>query len=482
MEHDLERERLRTMREEAMALAARTSNNEELGSAANRGRQLIDAALTGDVALVRSLLANNNEDEAGAKGRGEDESGECFVNARDDESASALHWAAAYNEAEIVALLLAHRNIEVNARNKRRNTPLHTAVLGGAHRSLQRLLADERVDVDAFNMWHETPLVLAAQSGDRAAALALLLAGADPAHQDQWGDSAANVADSHGQPELAKMLREFDLAKARQEAQAQQQQQPESTAPTPAATATATVTASVRPQALSKLMEAPLNDEQFMQWLRRPELDINGADMYRWCAVHKLASWNKAACLEALLRDQRLSDPMLRGQDGDTPLHIALQMGASRAADVLLSDERVQRTAVEAVNDAGHTCLHVAVATQQRDVVQRLLAMRASPKVPCRAGRTPYHLAHERHTSDPEIVALLEAELSDDERARLQAEVQQQLQEEREREERAAAAAAQRRAKRFNANTKFAALANALGATNPTPPPPPPPPSTPGSE
>lgn len=58
-----------------------------------------------------------------------------LVNEVDNETMTALHWAAAYNEPAIIRLLLADNRVQVNPRNKRQGTPLHQACGFNAERS-----------------------------------------------------------------------------------------------------------------------------------------------------------------------------------------------------------------------------------------------------------------------------------------------------------------------------------------------------------
>ena len=53
------------------------------------------------------------------------------VNAKDEETMTALHWAAAYDETKVVEALLGNPRVEPNSQNKRKNTPLHQAAMYG---------------------------------------------------------------------------------------------------------------------------------------------------------------------------------------------------------------------------------------------------------------------------------------------------------------------------------------------------------------
>ena len=93
------------------------------------------------------------------------------MNALDEETMSALHWACAYGEvriisscsrvqirikqAEIVKIFLADPRVDILIKNKRGGTPLHQASLSGTHDVMRILLSDPRIKaaVDDTNTW-----------------------------------------------------------------------------------------------------------------------------------------------------------------------------------------------------------------------------------------------------------------------------------------------------------------------------------------
>lgn len=307
-------------------------------------------------------------------------------NGCDEESMTALHWAAAYNEVEVLRTLLRDERVQPNVRNKRLHTPLHQAVMNGAEAAVQALLEDERVDKNAQNEWGESALVLAASAGEAGVAVALMATGVDRELEDKWGQTAEDVARAHGEEGLALLIREGHTERRLQH--------------TPSPTGAPTLNSrSVR--VLSKLMEVPLSDTQFAGWLQCDDIDVNGRDMFKWTALHKLASWNKYACLMQLLADPRLEQASPAGHGGNTPLHTALEMAAERCALLLLDDKRVQQD-VDKMNDDGRTALHFAVLFNNIAAVERLLAIGASPYVTSRCdGKNPWQIAHEHDALKP---------------------------------------------------------------------------------
>ena len=123
------------------------------------GRRLVDAARGRDASEVRELL------DAGAD-----------VNARQPDGATALHWAAHWDDAELASLLL-HAGADVDADGAYGVTPLSLAA-ANASASLVELLLDAGADPNAARDSGETPLMRAAATGSVAGVRALLAAGA----------------------------------------------------------------------------------------------------------------------------------------------------------------------------------------------------------------------------------------------------------------------------------------------------------------
>ena len=132
-----------------------------------------DAARSGDLAAMRSLLA-----------AGED------ANAAHGDGMSALHWAAERGDAEM-ARTLVHAGAAVDAATRIGHyTPLHVAAAGG-HGDAVAVLLEARADaMAATGTGGATPLHLAGASGDLAALTALLDYGADVnAREKAWGQT-----------------------------------------------------------------------------------------------------------------------------------------------------------------------------------------------------------------------------------------------------------------------------------------------------
>ena len=142
-------------------------------SAAPTATPVADAARSGDLAALRSLLA-----------QGED------ANAAHGDGMSALHWAAERGDAGMTEALV-HAGATVEAVTRiGQYTPLHVATTAGQASVVELLLEFGADAMAATSTSGVTPLHLAAASGSVAAISALLDHGADvDAREEGWGQT-----------------------------------------------------------------------------------------------------------------------------------------------------------------------------------------------------------------------------------------------------------------------------------------------------
>jgi len=152
-----------------------------------------DAAMRGDVAAVRALIADGAD-----------------VNAAQGDGMTALHWAASNRDPGLARTLL-EAGAEVGAGTRIGHyTPLHVAAQAGAGDVVEILLgagADPELPITAGG--GARPLHLAAASGDVRAVAALVAAGADvDATEGSWGQTPLIFAAAKGRTAVVRTLLE----------------------------------------------------------------------------------------------------------------------------------------------------------------------------------------------------------------------------------------------------------------------------------
>ncbi|KAK9812455.1 hypothetical protein WJX73_001064 [Symbiochloris irregularis] len=117
---------------------------------------------------------------------------------------TALHWAAANNEYQMLGMLL-ERNAEVMCRSYSGATPLHVAA-GQGHTASIRTLLKASADPDAVDRQGSTPLHEAVHGGHIRAVSLLLRQNADPACTDCSKDTPMHVASRRGHLDVVEEL------------------------------------------------------------------------------------------------------------------------------------------------------------------------------------------------------------------------------------------------------------------------------------
>ena len=142
---------------------------------------IADAAMRGDVATVRTLIARRAD-----------------VNAPQGDGMTALHWAADHGDSAMAAeLLRAKANVASRTRIGA-YTPLHIAARTGSPAVVRALLAAGS-DVKATTTSGATALHFAAAAGNPDVVKALLSKGADPnARESSWGQTPLDFAAEYG--------------------------------------------------------------------------------------------------------------------------------------------------------------------------------------------------------------------------------------------------------------------------------------------
>lgn len=152
--------------------------------------RLIDAAIAGDCASVRSAVTTAN------------------VNATDENGWTSLHIAVHSENREMVLLLLSQQDINVNATNKWHSTPLIIAAGGGNLDIVEILLRHPGILVDfQAEYYGRTALMESAVRGHAHIARCLVRYGADVNVSDKTGRSNALIeAIKNRHPDIAIFL------------------------------------------------------------------------------------------------------------------------------------------------------------------------------------------------------------------------------------------------------------------------------------
>ena len=168
---------------------ARATTTRVANTRTNLGTTMVEAAERGDVATVKSLLAQG-ADATVARGDG----------------MTALHWAADRGDAMMAtALLRAGAKLDAKT-NVGGYTPLHVASKSGSAAVVKALL-DGGADVATITGTGATALHLAAASGSAAAVDALLKHKANPnAPETAWGQTPLMFAAENNRADVIRVL------------------------------------------------------------------------------------------------------------------------------------------------------------------------------------------------------------------------------------------------------------------------------------
>ncbi len=150
---------------------------------------IADAAMRGDVATVRSLIARKLD-----------------VNAPQGDGMTALHWAADRGDSALAAELLRAKAIVTLRTRIGAYTPLHIAARTGNPAVVRALLA-AGADVKATTTSGATALHFAAAAGNPDVVKALLAKGADPnAKESNWGQTPLVFAAEYNRAAAIQVL------------------------------------------------------------------------------------------------------------------------------------------------------------------------------------------------------------------------------------------------------------------------------------
>jgi ankyrin repeat protein len=323
--------------------------------------RLADAVQRRDQAAIRALL-NQRID----------------VNIAQPDGATALAWAAHWNDLETADLLI-RAGANPNRANDLAVTPLMLAALNGSAAMVEKLLA-AGANAKAVRASGETALILAARAGSPAAVKTLVAHGADVNGRTKTGDTALMFAAAENHPEVMNVLVEVG----------------------------ADVNARAEFRKVERArMAAPIDLEKVKERLLQKNQAIAVADIPKdgdtdpprpeggfTPLLHAAMAGNLEGVRLLLTAGVNVNEP---APDGTTPLIIAINKHHEDVALFLL-DQRADPN----LGEAGYTALHAAAATGQIPVAKALLAHGADPN----GGVTmPLRLSAAFIPYNPELVA-----------------------------------------------------------------------------
>ncbi len=332
---------------------------------------LADAAERRDQRAVRMLLAES-----------------AAVDARQPDGATALHWAAHWNDVDTARLLIA-AGADVNAANDLGVTPLALAALN-AGAELGAALLRAGADPDAARPGGETVLMTAARTGNPDLVRSLLAAGADVRGTPHFkAQTPLMWAASEGHADVARVL----------------------------LTAGADVRARSVHGTTALLLAARSGDVETARVLLDAGADVNAAEPYLPIDARVDVEESQTSGRTPLL----VASASLAATSG-WEYRLDVEPSSHEALALLL----LERGADPDVPDSiGRTALHAAVETGRADLVRALLARGADPNARLTrpplvykgdyisygayVGATPLWLAAAARVPDPDLLRALAA-------------------------------------------------------------------------
>ncbi len=370
----------------------------------------MDAAACGDLDHVRELLSSPELTSE-------------IINKTDKDGKSAFHYACLNDDAKLLRVLLADPRVNVFQTSKNGDTGLHMASLYSSLESISLLHADGRIDINAQNKFGETPLHLCAGSGDKGAsktANLLLNFGAKLTVTDKWNRGPKDVShDNAENPIVATFMAYLDDRTRCSQAEhdhvmaisvAYKTKETDDSSVTKKMSifglgdlkqvqlkkTTTVLKTMFRAQEgltlsdkekttepsimkdflsmdtrtpLSKLIDFPGDLQDIHRQLAKHDsVNPAGADAFGLTALHKFASWNKVAYLEALLPHLNVSDLNAVDPEGKTALHYAVEMASVGAVKCLVA----AGANVDAMDGKGRTVGMILDQAAASGVIDRL--------------------------------------------------------------------------------------------------------------
>lgn len=295
------------------------------------------AARKNDLTKAKELLA------AGAK-----------VNARNDGGMTPMHYASDLKSDSMLQLLIAN-NARVNANSDKGRSPLHSAARLGRTSNI-KLLLRSGAKINAGDDNGITPLHMAAYFGHKKALKELLKKEAD-----------VNALDIKGNTPLYYIVNNIDLAYALLEKGANPN-----------------IENKVGESPLHKAVKAGLLDNARMLIEAGSQFKCNMFEDGKTSPMHIAAELEDPSMLQLLIECRATTDST--DEDGETPLHIAVENGNAQHVFNLANALDAN---IDAQDPYGETALHKAVDLGNLDMITILINAGADWNIEDAYGFTP---------------------------------------------------------------------------------------------
>ncbi|KAL8882048.1 MAG: hypothetical protein Q9198_000878 [Flavoplaca austrocitrina] len=313
---------------------------------------------------------------------------------------------------ELCVQLLLKTGADTTLKNLDSMTPLQWAA-GNGHENIVQLLFNQGASLDTADKNGWTPLHRAAYNGHTNVVRYLLDSGADTEVLDSATWTALHRASSSGQVDVVRLLIERHASIHPLDREGM----------TPMLHAAWVGHSDVINLHLEQ--EADINAKDYCGWtamhnaawnghteaikfLLQPSANIHAQNRYGATALHN-ATWSgHTEVVEILLNAG--ADVNAKDDEGETPLQQAAWRGHVSATEALLANDKID---VNTTNSVGHTALHQAGSSGQKDIVRLLLSAGADPTLLDKHGQSVQALAEANaHDSVADILKQRGRELS----------------------------------------------------------------------
>jgi ankyrin repeat protein/beta-lactamase regulating signal transducer with metallopeptidase domain len=295
---------------------------------------------------------------------------ESFVNegSTPDEKDSALFAASACGQENVVEWLIS-KGTHVSTENKGKETALHLVARGG-YIDVAKLLLANGANVNAIDRNGETPLHYAASSGRKELVALLIAKGADVNARDRWEHTPLDNAVWAGHKEVAELLTDKGATFR----------------PLPRSSLLQDVCWAGYREVVEFLIQKGVDvnakdwrgEEASLHaaWRHHADIlellvahgaDVNAADRYGWSLLH-ITAWDGNGDMTKMLLDKGANPNVVEREEGQTPLHYAVQEGKKTIAEMLLA----HGANVNAKDFDGNTPLSLAKGNGHTEIVELL--------------------------------------------------------------------------------------------------------------